>query len=398
MARFLVVAGGMKLARAGGKSGTALHCACQTGHVEVAHLLVAAGGVELARAVDERNATALHLACDNGHLEIARLLIAAGGVKLVKELDERGAVALHYACLKGHLEVARLLVEEGGVELVRAVDKRNATALHLACQNGHLDVAQFILSEGGFPAMYVRADGQYTPIDLASKFEHTDVVRLLLGERQRGQLEAPNSLFGDNNTSSEGLTGLYDEAAPLDDPLDIHDARKLRGEELRKEVGNLFGDNEMPLADRAVEWTCSICTLHNAPSFLVCGACGNERDVNRRSDTNEGGDEYGSTGEATDADASDMDTEDALSAWLAPLGLSRICADLLELSAATNHWSLAELNAEDMNGLGLSTDERTVLEQAVCQLNEDEEVYEGKQIDSGEEDEDDDIDDSWRYK
>ena len=202
VARFLTETGGAELVMAGGDANwTALHLACQDGHLEVARLLVAAGGAELVKAmVNDTNATALHNACKNGHLEVARLLVAAGGAESVRVGDNTNSTALHFACAEGHLEVARLLIEVGGAELTSVESDSNWTALHRACRNGHLEVARFLLKEGGLQSIYVKVGGGQagTPIDLASDSGHTDIVRLLTDEKERGQLDALNSFF-DNN-------------------------------------------------------------------------------------------------------------------------------------------------------------------------------------------------------
>jgi ankyrin repeat protein len=202
VARFLTEPGGAELVMAGGDANwTALHLACQDGHLEVARLLVAAGGAELVKAmVNDTNATALHNACKNGHLEVARLLVAAGGAESVRVGDNTNSTALHFACAEGHLEVARLLIEVGGAELTSVESDSNWTALHRACRNGHLEVARFLLKEGGLQSIYVKVGGGQagTPIDLASDSGHTDIVRLLTDEKERGQLDALNSFF-DNN-------------------------------------------------------------------------------------------------------------------------------------------------------------------------------------------------------
>ena len=59
-------------------------------------------GGEGVDAVDEEGHTALHLACDRGHLEIARSLLQRGAPLEAQNCD--GMTALHMACACEHLE------------------------------------------------------------------------------------------------------------------------------------------------------------------------------------------------------------------------------------------------------------------------------------------------------
>ena len=61
-----------------------LHIAAETGHLEVAKLLVEAGGRELLMlTTDSSKLSCLHLAVEKGHMKVARLLLEAGGDKLL---------------------------------------------------------------------------------------------------------------------------------------------------------------------------------------------------------------------------------------------------------------------------------------------------------------------------
>ena len=172
-ARLLVEAGGAELVRAGDDtSRTALHFACLNGHLEVARLLVEVGGTELVQAVplwiqlpeskngyvklrthqfvgaaNDTNWTALHAACQNGHLEVARLLVEVGGAELMGAVTDTNVTALHLACLKGDLEMARLLVEaKGGLDLLKAKADGAFSPFDLATREGHADIAAMLKS------------------------------------------------------------------------------------------------------------------------------------------------------------------------------------------------------------------------------------------------------------
>ena len=230
VARLLVAVGGAELVSAGNAidstASSALHYACGNGHLEVARFLIETGGAELVSAGNAGKQTALHMACHNGHLEVARLLVASGGAESVRVGDDANWTALHWACAEGHLEVARFLIEVGGAELTSVESDSNWTALHRACRNGHLEVARFLLKEGGLQSIYVKVGGGQTgtPIDLASDSGHTDIVRLLTGEKERGQLDALNSFF-DNNEAPIVVHGDV-EASSVEAPrvnLSIND-------------------------------------------------------------------------------------------------------------------------------------------------------------------------------
>ncbi|CAE7265982.1 RIPK4, partial [Symbiodinium microadriaticum] len=70
-----------------------------------------AAGVEKDIRDDVDGMTALMLASESGHFEVARLLLEAGAEKECS--DDDGWTALMLASDNGHLEIARLLVEDG---------------------------------------------------------------------------------------------------------------------------------------------------------------------------------------------------------------------------------------------------------------------------------------------
>ncbi|KAJ7242059.1 ankyrin repeat-containing domain protein [Mycena rebaudengoi] len=75
----------------------------------VKHLLAQSNGVP--KPLDEEKGSAMHIACQRGHLELVQLLID-NGFDIHARLNPFGA-ALHAAAHGGHTAVARLLIENG---------------------------------------------------------------------------------------------------------------------------------------------------------------------------------------------------------------------------------------------------------------------------------------------
>ena len=62
-------------------------------------------------ASDDDGHTALHWACDAGHMEVARCLLEYGAAPDAQNVD--GSTPMHMACVCEHHELARLLLERG---------------------------------------------------------------------------------------------------------------------------------------------------------------------------------------------------------------------------------------------------------------------------------------------
>jgi len=97
--------------------------------------------------------TALHCACQKGHLEVAKLLVEKGADISARSLGEW--TPLHSACFNGHLDVVKWLVSEKGADTT-ARNMLNVTPLELASgngnyfnPNGHPDVVAFLTSISG---------------------------------------------------------------------------------------------------------------------------------------------------------------------------------------------------------------------------------------------------------
>ena len=119
--------------------------------------------------------SALHKACDNGHIKIARLLLEANADKDRAFVND-GTIPLIMASVNGHLEVVRMLLEENADK-----DKAHndgATPLFMASKFGQVEVVRLLLEENADKDK-AQNDGA-TPLFVASQFGQVAVARLLL--------------------------------------------------------------------------------------------------------------------------------------------------------------------------------------------------------------------------
>ena len=78
-------------------------------------------------AQDKTGRTALHWACDAGHMEVARRLLEYGAAPNAQNVD--GSTPLHMACVCEHLELARLMLERGADSSIRDGDGQSPADL-----------------------------------------------------------------------------------------------------------------------------------------------------------------------------------------------------------------------------------------------------------------------------
>ena len=112
-----------------------LHKAAQCGDVHQCRVLVDEAGLAVDKADDDSH-TALHWACDAGHMEVARCLLEYGAAPNVQNVD--GSTPLHMACACEHYELARMLRERGADVGLRDGDGLTPADLAPAAKGDHV--------------------------------------------------------------------------------------------------------------------------------------------------------------------------------------------------------------------------------------------------------------------
>ncbi len=97
-------------------------------------------------AHDSLGRTALHIACQHGHLFTVRSLVEVFGCsRFVRE--NAGNLPVHYACLHGHLPIVDYFLHFKGVNITNAVfetDSEGNNLLHKAFQSGSAPVVRYL--------------------------------------------------------------------------------------------------------------------------------------------------------------------------------------------------------------------------------------------------------------
>lgn len=118
---------GMKVDNRGNDRNTALFISAQLGHTDTAKLLLDRGAKLSAKNL-YLNWEPLHCAANSGHVQMVKLLLENWADHTVADL--RGKTVLHLAALRGHDAVIELLLDSGSN--IGALDHGKNTALHIA--------------------------------------------------------------------------------------------------------------------------------------------------------------------------------------------------------------------------------------------------------------------------
>ena len=173
-----------------------LYLASQRGQFRVAKILIQRGNAQV-NALTRNKWTALHKACEGGHLNVVKLLIENGASVNIENICEWRA--LHIACCYDHMSVACYLIENGAnvnaptngketpfhkvcefgesVEMLRALIRYGAdvnalnyqkcNGLHFAAANGNTDIVLELIKNG--LNMNALNEMNKTPLGVASE-------------------------------------------------------------------------------------------------------------------------------------------------------------------------------------------------------------------------------------
>lgn len=166
-----------------------LHCAADQGHIDICAYLIHLPGVVIASR-DDAGMTPLHYACISGHIAIVQLLIEHGAYWNCR--DDRGRTPLLLAARHGHTFVVDWLVARGAN--VNSRDDAGATALHHACVSGALATVKKLVEHR--IDVNCRTKKGATPAEVASAADHEDIVAWLEdhGGHMRPELEGQAEL------------------------------------------------------------------------------------------------------------------------------------------------------------------------------------------------------------
>jgi len=105
---------------------------------------------EVIRALkDTSNRTALHIASNSGHFEIAKLLLEHGALVDIKDLG--GCTPLHWAAVHGNVRLMKLLLDRGAN--VNQTDIAGSTPLHETIRHKKIEASKFLLEKGANPEL-----------------------------------------------------------------------------------------------------------------------------------------------------------------------------------------------------------------------------------------------------
>jgi ankyrin repeat protein len=200
-------------------TSSALHKACEGGHVECVKALLAHGAA--AQIKDTMTGvTPLHVACDRGFADIAKLLLDRGA-DVNDATAWPGETPLHRAATAGHVEVAELIINHNkNVRSklipradVNKVDQGGRTALHEASCFGHLEVVRLLL-ENGAKVDVVDTCSSLTPLQEAITAGHSSIVQELLAADGARRL-TKGGVFGRYELHGAALGECPEVVAPL---------------------------------------------------------------------------------------------------------------------------------------------------------------------------------------
>jgi len=108
----------------------------------------------------------LHCAVQSGNLEMLKFLLKSGGMEFIDQFDSLSFTPLTWAAKKGHIATIKLLLEAGAS--INAVDTRNIgnSTLREVIGDGNIEVIQLLIDAGADP--HLPGWMQMTAIDKAN--------------------------------------------------------------------------------------------------------------------------------------------------------------------------------------------------------------------------------------
>ena len=188
-----------------GRGFTALHVACEFGHLEHVNFLLKYGADVSAKTTD--GWIPMHTACEFGFKEIlarlARLDMIRGKTN-VRAVSEDGTTCMKLACLKGHLHIVKYLRTLSCMPDAEKKDRQGNTSLHCAAINGHLKIVKYLCIHGRRGDLMIKNKVGNTPVHIAClkrksfplvQWLYTAVGLKYFLENQNAQGKTPVHLF-----------------------------------------------------------------------------------------------------------------------------------------------------------------------------------------------------------
>uniref|UniRef100_A0A1X7US61 Death domain-containing protein n=1 Tax=Amphimedon queenslandica TaxID=400682 RepID=A0A1X7US61_AMPQE len=206
---------------------TLLHCAGESGEVEMLEFWIKKGDYDV-NVKDEENKTPLFSALSrfNSSVEAVDILLTNGASTDVVDTSYSGTTPLHCAIETGSSKIIKLLITKGKAD-VNAVDKNNRTPLFKAVKKGNIQAVDILLTNGARTDV-VDKDGE-TLLHCASESGEVEMLEFWIkkgdcdvnvkDERNRTPLFSALERF---NSSVEAVDILLTNGAKTD-VVDEHD-------------------------------------------------------------------------------------------------------------------------------------------------------------------------------
>lgn len=247
--------------------GTPLEAAAQSGHKDVAELLLTSGAD--VNAKDNRGYTPLHEAAKWGHKDVAELLLANRAA--VNAKDKFGDTPLHVAAVRGHKGVAELLLANSAE--LNAEHEEGPTPLHSAAHQGQRDMVELLLANGA--DVNAKGPGGWTPLHSAAARGYKDVAELLLANKAVVDARSNDGETPLQCAANRDVAELLRQHGGRDFVVEIQDAAKDGDLE---NVKALLKDNPH-LAFRSLSWFISNNDATAVQILLGAGATVDSRTI-----------------------------------------------------------------------------------------------------------------------